>query len=30
MLIVNKHTREIEIIIYNDEYGREQSKKKIF
>jgi hypothetical protein len=30
MLIVNEHTREIEIIVYNDVYDREQSEKKIF
>jgi hypothetical protein len=30
MLIVNKHTREIEIIVHSDEYDREQSEKKIF
>jgi hypothetical protein len=30
MLIVNEHTREIEIIVYNDEYDREQNEKKNF
>jgi hypothetical protein len=30
MLIVNEYTREIEIIVYNDEYDREQNEKRIF
>ncbi len=30
MLIVNEHTRKIEIVVYNDEYDHEQSEKRIF